>query len=76
MISTRARHSSGVVNEAFVRQIMNGQNPVGRRIPIEFGDTAREIIGVVKDSRYASLKEDTPPLCTSHSSRPARVGGR
>ena len=52
----------GVVNEAFVRQIMNGQNPVGRRIPIEFGDTVREIIGVVKDSRYASLKEDTPPL--------------
>ena len=52
----------GVVNEAFVRQIMNGQNPVGRRIPVERGETAREIIGVVKDSRYASLKEDTPPL--------------
>jgi putative ABC transport system permease protein len=52
----------GVVNEAFVRQIMNGQNPVGRRIPVERGPTAREIIGVVKDSRYASLKEDTPPL--------------
>ncbi len=52
----------GVVNEAFVRQIMNGQNPVGRRIPVERGETAREIIGVVKDSRYASLREDTPPL--------------
>ena len=25
----------GVVNEAFVRQIMNGENPVGKRIPVE-----------------------------------------
>jgi predicted permease len=52
----------GVVNEAFVRQIMGGENPIGKRIPVEQGDIAREIIGVVKDSRYASLKEDTPPL--------------
>jgi len=52
----------GVVNEAFVRQIMNGQNPVGMRISVERGDAAREIIGVVRDVRYASLKEDTPPL--------------
>ena len=52
----------GVVNEAFVRQIMNGENPVGKRIAVERGEVAREIIGVVKDTRYASLKEDTPPL--------------
>ena len=52
----------GVVNEAFVRQIMNGENPVGKRIAVERGEIAREIIGVVKDTRYASLKEDTPPL--------------
>jgi predicted permease len=52
----------GVVNEAFVRQIMNGENPVGRRIVIERGEQAREIIGVVSDTKYASLKEATPPL--------------
>ncbi len=52
----------GVVNEAFVRQIMGGENPIGRRISIEGGDRTREIIGVVNDTRYASLKADTPPL--------------
>jgi predicted permease len=52
----------GVVNEAFVRQIMHGENAIGRRIPVERGDRAREIIGVVKDTRYASLKDETPPL--------------
>ncbi len=52
----------GVVNEAFVRRIMGGENPVGKRIVVERGDSVREIIGVVKDTKYASLKEDTPPL--------------
>jgi predicted permease len=52
----------GVVNEAFVRLIMGGENPIGKRIVIEHGESAREIIGVVRDVRYSSLKEDTPPL--------------
>ena len=52
----------GVVNEAFVRRVMGGENPIGKRIVVERGDSVREIIGVVKDTRYASLKEDTPPL--------------
>jgi predicted permease len=51
----------GIVNEAFVRQIMNGENPVGRRFPDSRG-RPREIIGVVKDSKYASLRTETPPL--------------
>jgi predicted permease len=50
----------GVVNEAFVRQIMRGENPVGKRFPA--GGRPREIIGVVQDSKYASLRTDTPPL--------------
>ena len=52
----------GVVNEAFVRQIMNGENPVGKRLIVERDERAREIIGVVEDSRYANLKEETLPL--------------
>jgi putative ABC transport system permease protein len=51
----------GVVNEAFVREVMNGRNPIGTRI-IERDNHVREIIGVVRDSRYASLKDRTPPL--------------
>jgi putative ABC transport system permease protein len=51
----------GIVNEAFVRQIVGGANPIGLRVA-ERGERPREIIGVVKDSRYASLKDATPPL--------------
>jgi predicted permease len=51
----------GVVNEAFVRQFMNGENPVGKLL-FERSDRPREIIGVVKDTRYASLRGETPPL--------------
>jgi predicted permease len=51
----------GVVNEAFVRQFMNGENPVGK-VLFERGDRPREIIGVVKDTRYASLRGETPPV--------------
>ena len=50
----------GVVNETFVRQIMRGENPIGKRLG---GDgRLREIIGVVSDSKYASLRTETPPL--------------
>ena len=60
--STRAAPLVGVVNQAFVRQVMNGESPIGKRILVDQGARVREIIGVVEDSRYASLKEDTPPL--------------
>jgi predicted permease len=60
-----------VVNEAFVRQIMNGDNPVGRR----FGYRARrspanpagekrfrEVVGVARNSRYSSFREAPVPV--------------
>jgi predicted permease len=50
-----------LVNEAFVRQVMNGQDPIGKPF-FERGDRPREIIGVVKDSRYSTLREATPPI--------------
>jgi predicted permease len=51
----------GIVNEAFARLFLDGASPLGRQFA-ERGDQAREIIGVVKDSKYASLRESTPPL--------------
>ena len=51
----------GVVNEAFVRQVMNGDNPIGKTF-LERGDRPREIIGIVKDTKYATLREDTQPV--------------
>jgi len=47
-----------VVNEAFARRFFAGLDPVGRR----FGAKAdSEIIGVVSDARYRSLREPIPP---------------
>ena len=52
-----------MVNETFVKQFCDGRNPVGLR----FGtgknfapDT--EIVGVVKDSHYASVRQMPPPI--------------
>jgi predicted permease len=52
----------GIVNEAFVRQVMSGENPVGRQLPVERGGQLRLIIGVVKDTKYASARGETPPV--------------
>jgi putative ABC transport system permease protein len=54
-----------VVNEAFARKFLGGQNPVGHRIyqkgfpgraPVE-----RQIVGYVEDAVYRSLRDPIPP---------------
>ena len=53
-----------VVNEVFVKKFFDGRNPIGLR----FGLMARgappqiEIVGVSRNARYASLKDDIPPV--------------
>jgi len=52
-----------IVNEAFVRQFIQKQNPIGRHLGR--GGTSKpdmEIVGVVKDARYADMKEPPPPV--------------
>jgi predicted permease len=61
-----------IVNEAFATRILKGVNPIGQRFqtraPKEYTGTPTaqtvscEIIGVVKNSRYATLRAETPPL--------------
>ena len=52
-----------IVNEAFARRYWPGENPIGRR----FGDMGAasagkyEVIGVVKDAKYGSLRERARP---------------
>jgi hypothetical protein len=52
----------GVVNEAFVRGLMHGENPLGRQFPDDRDGRPREIVGIVADSPYASLRGTAPPL--------------
>ncbi len=53
-----------MINEKFARKYLPGQNPIGRHIG--FGNdpgtkTSMEIIGVVKDIKYTSLRDEIPP---------------
>jgi putative ABC transport system permease protein len=54
-----------MVNDAFVRRFFNGQNPIGEHITIDQSDktkqVAREIIGVVGDTRHESLAIEPIP---------------
>jgi predicted permease len=54
-----------VVNEAFVRHFLPGQDPIGRRMATGRGRRIKldlEIVGVVRDARYSSLREAAPPV--------------
>jgi predicted permease len=65
---TRGDNATGpkvtVVNEAFVRRFLPGQNALGRRIgtggPTSKLDT--EIVGVVKDARYSDARQPVPAV--------------
>ncbi len=52
-----------VVNETFVKQFFEGRNPIGRRIGFgKGGELDTEIVGVVKDSHYSSVRQLPPPV--------------
>jgi macrolide transport system ATP-binding/permease protein len=48
-----------IVNEAFARRFWPGQDPIGKRIGQP--DAWREVVGVAKDGKYASLGEEPKP---------------
>jgi predicted permease len=54
-----------IVNEAFVRRFGLGTNPLGKRMADRAGDTVSlsiEIVGLVRDMKYSSVKTDVPPV--------------
>ncbi len=54
-----------IVNQTFVREILKGANPLGKtiltRAEPNYPATLYEIVGVVEDAKYASLREPIPP---------------
>ena len=54
-----------LVNQAFAKRFLNGENPVGRTISLTAGspsaEAPREIVGLVSDAVYRSLREPVPP---------------
>jgi macrolide transport system ATP-binding/permease protein len=63
---TPATPKVAVVNEAFVRRFLRGENPIGRRF--NFGDPGEkdsaeyEIVGVMNDAKYYDVREAPGPL--------------
>jgi predicted permease len=49
-----------IVNETFVRNFWGNENPLGRRIVFGGKDSVREIIGVIKDTKYRDVKAPAP----------------
>lgn len=51
-----------LVNEAFVRNYLNGENPIGKHLKLGWGgDEPKEIIGIVGDVRHRSLSDLARP---------------
>ena len=51
----------GIVNETFARVYFNGENPVGRRVIVRSSQAPMEIVGLVKDALYFSVREAAHP---------------
>jgi predicted permease len=50
-----------VVNESFVARYFPSGNALGGRVQIDPGDGWREIVGIVRDSKYRTLGEEPTP---------------
>jgi predicted lysophospholipase L1 biosynthesis ABC-type transport system permease subunit len=54
-----------VVNQTFVHKFFKSENPLGRTLRTlaepNYPATGYQIVGIVKDAKYADLREDVPP---------------
>lgn len=51
-----------VVNQAFVRSYLHDESPIGKRFSFEPDQPGQiEIVGLAKDAKYTSQRDDTPP---------------
>ena len=57
-----------IVNEAFVRRYMAG-SPLGQRVSVLGSGREMQVIGVVKDTAYETLREAPPTVYSAHQQR-------
>jgi predicted permease len=67
-----------VVNQSLARQLGLGANPVGRRLRREASpwepETTYEVIGLIRDTKYASVMDDFEPTALFPSGQGAEPG--
>jgi len=62
-----------IINETAMKQFFDGENPIGRRVGSSFEQSGEaEIIGVIRDTKYNSLRDAAPP--TLYAVLPDTVG--
>lgn len=52
---------AAIVNETFVKQFFNGQNPIGQSIA-KYGKFTCKVVGVVRDAPYRNIREPILPV--------------
>ncbi len=63
---TASSQHVAIVNQAFVRSLVNGANPLGLTMRThpepDYPSTDYQIVGVIPDTKYNDLRGDTPPM--------------
>jgi predicted permease len=53
-----------IVNQTFANRFFPNENPIGKRFTFDFKKPDEiEIVGLVKDAKYATQREETRPTC-------------
>jgi predicted permease len=75
---TAASRRVAVVNQAFVRHVLKGAHPLGRTLRTSpepsYPATEYEIVGVIPDTRYDSLRSEVPPMTFAPASQFPAIG--
>ena len=74
---TAASPGVAVVNQKFVRMYLRNENPIGRTLRTvaepNYPATSYQIIGVIPDTKYSSVREEVPPMAFAPAAQlPAR----
>ena len=75
---TRTAPPVVIVNEAFAKKYFGGANPIGRTIRNDpspgQNPPRREIVGLVRDAVYESLRDKIPPTAYLHAAQAEKPG--
>jgi predicted permease len=70
---TAASQRVAVVNQTFVRRFSNGTDPIGQTLRTHpepnYPSTVYQIVGVMADSKYENLRDETPPFVIAPSTQ-------
>jgi putative ABC transport system permease protein len=65
-LDTSTSGKVAIVNETFVRRFISNRNPIGVLVRSlkepKYPETVYQVIGVVKDTKYADLRREIPPI--------------